>query len=79
MKKIYGLCAVDPTTNDIVHRCMYLRKPNQSDTDHLVDELRTDPEFVPLLEDIDWFVRPMTDAEVNWLEQQIPNLRDILE
>ena len=41
----YGIVALDPKTNEILHFCGFEEKPTENDFEYLEEELTSDPDF----------------------------------
>lgn len=54
----------DPET--ILHFVGFEKPPSKEDWQHIVEELQTDPEFTPLLDQFDWEMRMATTEEVEY-------------
>lgn len=66
----YGFTIIDDDKPEsILHMVGFERKPSQSDWDHILEELETDPEFSSFLNDYRWSMRYSTDQEVEFIKE----------
>jgi hypothetical protein len=66
----YGFTIFDSQNPDtILHFVGFEKPPSSEDWKHIIEELQTDPEFTPLLDQFDWEMRLSTPDEIEYFRE----------